>query len=385
MRTTYRGAAAPLLALCLANAAGCLEIDLDGDSPGGGSSDAVAMRHEATSGASDRSGRAFVEVQVKEGETSMILTATPHRDNQLVYIDSVTAPDGEVVYDGEWWWSQDTSVSNANMPDVAASLNWPVISDHGPLQSGKWTVEIGVVDTDYYYVSDAGVDLEASFKRDGDFRSGEVTVNVVYTGATGDDREYTQAIERAMDIWRPIYARLGVTLKFTTSRYQDGHLTAPGYGDFEDYEDLSAASPDGAVNLVVMETISGFEGYTLFGISGGLPGPVVPTGLSGVAVDMINNAGGDGVYSDADVQMLAETMAHEVGHYIGLFHVVETTFSDWDAVSDTPKCSSAGRCESQLGDNLMFPYPICDRDSCVQQTSLTDGQGEIAHRYVGAL
>ena len=82
---------------------------------------------------------------------------------------------------------------------------------------------------------------------------------------------------------------------------------------------------------------------------------------------------------------MGETMAHEVGHFMGLFHPVEQTFDRWDACDDTPNCASAAECEGVLGNNLMYPAPVCDFTSCIEQDQLSDVQVEILQRYTGAL
>jgi hypothetical protein len=54
-------------------------------------------------------------------------------------------------------------------------------------------------------------------------------------------------------------------------------------------------------------------------------------------------------------------MAHEIGHYLGLFHTTETDGSTTDPLDDTPNC--VGRafpdaCPDLT--NLMFPYAGSD-------------------------
>ena len=57
----------------------------------------------------------------------------------------------------------------------------------------------------------------------------------------------------------------------------------------------------------------------------------------------------------------------------------------WDACDDTPNCASATECEGVLGNNLMYPAPVCDFTSCIEQDQLSDVQVEILQRYTGAL
>ena len=145
-----------------------------------------------------------------------------------------------------------------------------------------------------------------------------------------------------------------------------------------------AAGADGQqVTILVSETIDGSLDY--YGIAGGIPGTLSRTDNALIVVSWLANAGGDGAFSEADVQLFGETLAHEVGHYMGLFHPVELTYDFWDALSDTEVCDSQNECESAMRDNLMFPYPVCDWTECVAQEVMTDQQVGVKHRYTGTL
>jgi hypothetical protein len=92
--------------------------------------------------------------------------------------------------------------------------------------------------------------------------------------------------------------------------------------------------------------------------AGGIPGPLGMHGTAGsgiaIATDMM--AG--------DATGLGRTLAHEIGHYLGLFHTSEADGSVLDALDDTPECrlaqDTAGNgldvkdCTGFGADNLMF-------------------------------
>ena len=90
-----------------------------------------------------------------------------------------------------------------------------------------------------------------------------------------------------------------------------------------------------------------------------LPGTLLPGPRSVTLVGWLNHAGVDGVLDADEEQILAETIAHEVGHYVGLFHPVESDYDSWDAIPDTVECKEFYTCEQQLGKILMYPYPVC--------------------------
>jgi len=105
-----------------------------------------------------------------------------------------------------------------------------------------------------------------------------------------------------------------------------------------------------------------------------------------VVLSWLVHAGADAAFTDGETSLMGETMAHEVGHYMGLFHPVESSYDYWDALSDTVECRNADQCEGQLGTNLMFPYSICDRNGvCVAAEDMTDAQVGVKQRYISTL
>ena len=53
---------------------------------------------------------------------------------------------------------------------------------------------------------------------------------------------------------------------------------------------------------------------------------------------------------------------------------------------DTDECTSWKRCDNVLGENLMYPYPVCSSmqtSSCIRQDTLTSDQAGVLNRYAG--
>ena len=108
--------------------------------------------------------------------------------------------------------------------------------------------------------------------------------------------------------------------------------------------------------------VQGFNGYGLLGKAGGIPGPPLLQGSyhSGVVVSLVD------YYwygPNKAAAYTAETMAHELGHQLGLYHTTESDGTQHDPLSDTPECTNdwngdgsvdAWECEDYGGDNLMF-------------------------------
>ena len=97
--------------------------------------------------------------------------------------------------------------------------------------------------------------------------------------------------------------------------------------------EVSSGAPNNAMNFfLVREIKGGGSGFTILGIAGGIPG--IPfeqgTNASGVAVTTLDLA--------QDPKSVARTMAHEGGHWLGLWHTTEQNGEMHDPLSDTPEC-----------------------------------------------
>jgi hypothetical protein len=336
---------------------------------------------QTTSVTSNAGGIATFEIDVASNTEGFLLTA---ESNQWLALEKVTDPSGEVALHWEDWYGVNRSLTGAFYADGKDLLfNWPIRAEDGPLTPGVWRVEVAAINANNYYAPDTTVDATLQHKRDSNLDEGNVYVRIVYAEGVGDNDEVVQGTEDAVDHWIEIYAERGLSLEVA---YDDGTVDAdlpfPDSGE----EDLVAESANGDnkdITLVIGETIDNSTEY--YGVAGSIPGALIAAPRSLVVISWLANAGGDGSFSDEDVRIYGETLAHEVGHYLGLFHTVESDYAAWDAIDDTEECSSAGSCDQDQGDNLMYPYPVCDWSSCTPQTTLSDGQSGVIHRYTGTL
>lgn len=120
------------------------------------------------------------------------------------------------------------------------------------------------------------------------------------------------------------------------------------------------------LNLFVVQQILLGEGNVL-GISGGIPGPagVHGFGTSGVVMTAA---------VVADPEIGSQTLAHEMGHFLGLFHTTEVDAVMADDLTDTPECPADAWRRPDLPcpdfPNLMFPYAHPGAQVTAQQVQM---------------
>lgn len=357
----------------------CLALLASGCSPRLLVDEIDGLRHLYTRLNSRDSGTAKIKVPVEAGEDALLATFAVEPPNR-VHVRRLVDPQGKEVFQAFEWTSSPYSKTNAGFIADAVSLNWPVDATDAPLEPGRWEVELGVVDGAQDYTSQP-VFVDVLLKRDPSFDQGELVVSIVFTGGLDADPGLRDAVDLAKEQWRGLYATLGITLSFDSYAYPADDLAPPALGEEPAYEAIAQETVTRGVNLVISPEIAGFP--EIFGIAGDIPGPLMPTSRSAVQISATLASGKDGEFSAEDVRLLAETMAHETAHFLGLFHPVEVGWDAWDTLDDTPECAGEGPCEDVLGTNLMFPYPICGALSCVPQTGLTPGQAGVTNRYVG--
>lgn len=140
------------------------------------------------------------------------------------------------------------------------------------------------------------------------------------------------------------------------------------------YSEAPGPSADEHVsaNIFITEQFSFSSGGGVLGISMGIPGAAAlhGSGLSGVAMtgEYLGQAGGGNT-------LTAVILAHELGHFLGLFHTSEmnTSYSP-NPLQDTPECSNWSNptgCEDW--GNLMFPSADVNNDELTNDQSFVIG------------
>jgi len=200
-------------------------------------------------------------------------------------------------------------------------------------------------------------------------------IDVAINLATGDATAITAAsagsdpdLQRMVSSLGVLLARAGLTLGRTTyvdvppavaSRLAAG-VHIDDNGACGDLSRLFATAPAGKqLNVFLVSTFvssAAPSGTTIVGIDSAIPGPatISPTTQSGVAVSVVNlraareNCGGavaldctpdgSGGASCCGADVTAFFVAHELGHFLGLYHVTEREGVRFDPLEDTPAC-----------------------------------------------
>lgn len=170
--------------------------------------------------------------------------------------------------------------------------------------------------------------------------TGVLDLNLHFTGARG----WTAAtaptdpdFQAVLDSLRTIYAQVGLSLGDIAYRDIDARfkviesVQGPN-SDLMELYSQSAGNELDALDLYFVEELTSPFGIIL-GVAGGIPGPPLVQGSqrSGVAVVVKEIPG---VPAGIDT-----TMAHEMGHFLGLFHTSEQAFMPpqlHDPLPDTP-------------------------------------------------
>lgn len=344
------------------------------------------LRVRTATGFLGPSGVFVAEVPVEAGETSLLLTATLD-DAVKGYTARVRDPSGAVVYEASDWWDASRNKTNGGFASPVVTMQWPVDPNDAPLRPGTWRLEIGA-DRAHH-----GLAAHVGLKADAEPAAGRLRLRGRVTRAVADDPDLGPPTERAFAAVRDgIYADFGLEVDLVVETW-DGPatLTTPGYGDTVAWEDATADKALREVIVVVVETFD--QNPDVFGAAGGIPGSLVPSDRAAVGIAAVLSAGADARFSATEEALYAETIAHEVGHYLGLFHPAEiprsgTAVTSWDVLADTEECARFDGCVARLGGNLMFPTPLCAGtgpsgcEAFVAQRTLTPDQLDVLHRHV---
>lgn len=326
-----------------------------------------------------------------------------------IYIDSLSTSDS-TYFDYDYGSSSirgDYSgfysfLWNAGGDSIGAIIPVRHVSS-GDFPSGDYTIALSNASS-----SSASVNVYMVKKTDPDFSSGGITLNLfVYT--VGGSNPVIASVEDAQAIKNyitNIFQQVGVTVNALNVEFRDDpNAVAQAGGSIEDVGAFldsasrgTAGRGDTGINCFLMPQLGG----GLLGMDGAIPGPgfLHGTGSSGLVAAATSFGFTFPGYTahETDQAYLSLTLAHEIGHYLGLYHPSERDGSRHDPLSDTGECGPAydtngdGRvsgpeCRGVNTHFLMFwtddttseGYPTGD------QTVVSPQQGEVMNTHPAVL
>lgn len=328
---------------------------------------------------SDSDGIYTLAVAVAEGQGAILIDVVVD-GNSFVSIDFLDAPDGSRAIDGFDLDSSHRGSTALRPRSTAFAIAYPLAGGSEILPAGTWTLQFGLYTPDFerVLVSGRAATVSVVTKADEDLERATIRAQVVYVDGVEDDDDLVAGIDKALAYWTDLYARYGIALE-TRLVVGDVALQDPGPSN-SGLDIMSRRAEPFELTLLLGEALA--DRGTL-GRAGNIPGGFLPSGNAGIVVAVRTHAGVDGDLNDDEAAILGNTMAHEVGHYLGLNHPVESSFdfAAWDLVDDTPECTSRDECVALLGDNLMYP----DTVSGVAQEAMTSQQLLVMHSSIPAL
>ncbi len=143
----------------------------------------------------------------------------------------------------------------------------------------------------------------------------------------------------------------------------------------------------GSLRVLVVRSIAGegASGFNPAGYSMGLPGPYDadrPNATVLVATDHYRRMNEAGEF-ELDVSRMGTSLAHELGHFLGLYHTSELDGQAHDPLDETPQCLAPLACDAAFRSNIMtsagwLTAAGFDESS---RTGFTSGQGRVMRRH----
>jgi hypothetical protein len=204
--------------------------------------------------------------------------------------------------------------------------------------------------------SDASVTVYQVRKTDDNLSGGQLALNFYIYRVGGEENAVIPDESAARDVANKIgeiFSQAGVSIGTLNVEFRDDDnaieqvLTDSGLDSFlESASRGSAGRSDAGINCFLLPRL---VGGTL-GKDGSIPGPAVvhgtaTSGLVAMAADL-GFAMPSLTRDETNKWVLAKILAHEIGHYVGLFHTTEKNGSYVPALTDVPRCGKENDADS---------------------------------------
>ncbi len=308
----------------------------------------------------DADGGVTLPVDVPEDAVSALITCGPYGYDVLATADLLVDPGGATIFDDD---DPEATAMRVNVEDDFLPMLMPVSPDLD-VQAGEHQLTL-YVDSD----SPVTVSCGAVYRVQPVEEETTVDARLVFVGVDGTvdtlNAQYakteavlTAALAEIESVWARAGITLGEVLYDDFSGDTDSYTVIDDDKEFGDLLRTVETPGDRRVTFFFVQDITADDGATILGLSAGPPGAAAMGGTSKSGVVVTTAA-----WDEADPGgFLGRLMAHEGGHFLGLYHPTEKDGSGHDPLGDTPECSdgdgdgqvSTSECGSNGADNLMW-------------------------------
>lgn len=333
-------------------------------------------------------GELIVRFAVPRGARSFVLTVTPATARRVLLVD-LRGPDDALLFDG--LAEQPTGpLARAVTYNLAESLPLSVLypnAPDAPFGPGVYTARLFL--DDIGAGEDPSASVEVVLGRPLDEQAPRALGLQLWVAAgasmTPDDILADATMVAAFDGVRAIFDAAGIEISdiglSELGVPEDGLAIVDGEQATLRILDALSGYPGRGVHVVLVDRIETGPGKTVLGKTTGIPTPAAHAELARRGAVLI----GLETLPD-DPERIAELIAHEAAHSLGLRHTSEADGLVHDPLDDTPECPAerasfetpsgalvltAEACADLDGSNLMFYTPPRAGDS---QRSLTEDQ-----------
>lgn len=336
----------------------------------GGGGDSIAGDLSVSCESSAISGGRSISFEV--ADDVIAFTIVPYVSSGQVRPTRLLDPSGSVVAD--FYGNYDFQNVNTEILRTIAPISFPAAPQFdGQITAGTWKLEVATSSSEVCWYP---------VRKTADGRALDVNFYLVgIPGLSASNAANHRSLSTALETMKRMYAGAAVNIREVrylelssadTERFRiirsindifalAGKSTAPG----------SSRSERLSVNVFLIQGFAVPQSPGLLGLSLGIPGVPGSHGNTGAGLVFTSE------YLDSDPSGIGQTLAHEIGHFVGLRHTSEHGGTSWDPLDDTPQCSDperGSRCPDAT--NFMFPFSI----SGMSQEEVSAGQGFVIRR-----
>ncbi len=220
---------------------------------------------------------------------------------------------------------------------------------------------------------EATINVTQVYKTDGDFSFGKLDINLfVYTAGEPNPviPDETEA-SNIKNLLNDVLGQAGITIGSLRIEFIDNPEIIADMNTRDDLAEFLASASrktlgrsDNGINCFLLPWLPN----RILGRDGAIPGPAIHgTQASGIIARAANYGYSAEGFTEheTDQRVLVKILAHEIGHYIGLFHTTESNGALSDPLPDTPECGiendqngdgkvTGPECRGKGAENLMF-------------------------------